>query len=680
MANRGKMGPPSEMSPMKPRTASRAVAVAGVVAVAAAGAPALAASRDVPSVGNLVARIDAIPSWARDAVPAARAPAAMPVQISLALKGRHQAELRRLVNAVSDPASSSYRHFLTNRQYVRRFAPTAADLAATRTWLHRNGFVIDATTPGRGLVTAHAPASVVGRVFGTTFGLFRVAGHLLRAPLSPPVMPSALRSVASTVIGLAQNPAVSDASPAPGFVNARPCSRYYGQRVATRLPRFRGAHEPYAVCGYSMRQIRSAYGVGRVRSTGRGATVGVVDAFASPTITTDVDTWSRRMGLPTLSAGQLVQQMLPGIASVPELSPAGVPIVDPQGWAGEESLDIEAVHGIAPRAKIVYYAALNGFGINAGPYEVGLEPLIVALAQAVGDGRVDVISNSWGGANDNPTPGDVQVLNAITNEAAAKGITIDFASGDSGDEVAVAGKRLASFPATSSSVVAVGGTTLEVDRAGRRIAESYWGTEKVPFASGNWDFTQKEFSGAAGGGVSTTYAEPSWQRGVVPSSEATYGGVRPGRVEPDLSMVADSTTGILIGQTQHFANGADRYGEYRIGGTSVSCPLFSGLVALAVSKARHRLGLITPALYAAARSASARARLFYDPVAVPHVGGLSTLANVRPDYKATDDPASKVTYSLRLLGNLGTLHARRGYDDSTGLGVPRSAAVVAALS
>ncbi|MGN6473073.1 MAG: S53 family peptidase [Mycobacteriales bacterium] len=664
---------------MKPSATPRLVAIAAVLAVGTAGVPALATAHSGHPVRNLVARIDAIPSWADGVAPARLLPSSTPVQFSLALKGRNQAELRRLVAEVSDPSSPSYRHFLSTAQYNRRFAPTAAEAKAARTWLQRAGFVVDATTAGRTLVTAHAPASVVGRVFGAAFGLFRVAGSLLRAPLSVPTMPVALRPIVSTVLGLAQNRAVSDASPAPAFLNARPCSRYYGQRIAAKLPRFHGAHQPSAVCGYSMRQIRSAYGVDRVRSTGRGATVGVVDAFASPTITADVNQWSRRMGLPRLASGQLVQQTLPGISGLPELSPAGVPVLDPQGWAGEESLDIEAVHGMAPRAKIVYYAALSGFGVNAGAYEVGLEPLIVALAQAVGDGKVDIISNSWGGANDSPTPGDIQVFNVITQQAAAKGITIDFSTGDSGDEVAEAGKHLANFPATSPDVTAVGGTTLEVGDGGQRLSESYWGTERVPFVHGSWDFAKKSFSGGAGGGVSTAYAEPSWQRGVVPASEATYGGVSPGRVEPDLSLVADSTTGILIGQTQHFANGANRYGEYRIGGTSVSCPLLSGMLALAVASAHHRLGLITPTLYAKARTEGGRAKLFYDPVAVRRVNGMSTLANVRPDYTATDNPASKVTYSLRTLSNLSTLHALRGYDDSTGLGVPRAVAFVAAL-
>lgn len=667
------------MSPMNPRTTWRAVALAAVLAVGATSAPALASRTGSHPVKDLAGRIDAIPSWARGVLPAALEPATAPVQITLALKGRHQAELRRLVAEVSNPTSPRYRHFLTNAQYNRRFGPTATEVATAGGWLRRTGFVVDATTAGRGLITAHAPASTVGRLFDTTFGLFRVAGQLLRAPLSTPTLPQPLRPVVSTVIGLAQNPAVSDASPAPGFLNARPCSTYYGQRIATKLPKYDGKHQPYAICGYSMHQLRSVYGVDKVHSTGRGATIAVVDAFASPTIGNDVNTWSRRSGMPGLQSGQLSQQTLPGMSSLPEVAPLGLPLVDPQGWAGEESLDVEAVHGMAPGADIVYYAALSGFGVNAGPYEVGLEPLLVALAQAVGDGKADIVSNSWGGANDSPTPGDNQVLDMLTNQAAAKGITVDFSSGDSGDEVAESDKRVANFPATSPGVTAVGGTTLEVGKNGQRISESYWGTEKVPFDKGAWDFTQKAFSGGAGGGVSTSYAEPSWQKGIVPSSEATYGGIRPGRVEPDLSLVADSTTGMLIGQTQHYADGKDKYGEYRIGGTSVSCPLLSGMLALAVANAHHRLGLVTPTLYAKARSAEGRAQLFYDPVAIPQADGKSTLANVRPDYTTEDDPTSKVVYSLRLLSNLSTLHALRGYDDSTGLGVPRAAALVAAL-
>jgi subtilase family serine protease len=646
-------------------------------AVLATGTPALAVSQS--SSHPVQHLIEAVPSWAHG-LPAALVKQTAPVQISLLLKGRNQAELRQFVAKVSDPASPSYRHFLTRAEYQRRFAPGAADVAAAKRWLRGAGFTVDTTTPNGSIVTAHATSALVGKVFDTTFGLFRVAGHLLRAPLSEPTLPAALRPLVATVIGLAQNPAVSNATPAPAYLNARPCSRYFGQKIAKRLPKYQGVHQPYAICGYRMGQLRSAYGVDRVASTGKGAKIAVVDAFASPTITADVNTWSRRMGLPGLRPGQLVQQTLPGMSSLPQLTPLGVPVLDPQGWQGEQSLDIEAVHGMAPGATIYYYAALSGFGLNVGPYEVGLEPLLVALAQAVESGAADLVSNSWGGANDNPTPGDTLVLDAITNQAAATGITINFSSGDSGDEVAASGVRVANFPATSTGVTAVGGTTLEVGKDGRRVRESYWGTQKVAGARGRWDVSKKTFSGAAGGGVSTAYPQPSWQKGIVPAGEATYGGLKtPGRVEPDLSMVADSTTGMLIGYTQHFPDGTDRYGEYRIGGTSLSCPLLTGLLALAVAQGHHRLGLITPTLYAKSRTAAGRARLFYDPVAIPRKHGRSTLANVRPDYAKDGDVHSGVGYTLRILSNLGTLHARRGFDDSTGLGTPRAPALVAAL-
>jgi subtilase family serine protease len=640
-------------------SAARLLAVAAAVAVAASGAPAVAAATSPHPIKDLLGKVAA----------------SSPVQISVAVKGRNPAELERFVAAVSDPASPKYRKFLTNAEYNRRFAPARSDVDAARTWLRRAGFVIDHTTAGIGLITAHATASTVGRVFDTSFGLFRVAGQLLRAPLSTPRMPSALRPLVAAVTGLVQTPARF--APAPAYLNATPCSRYFGQRIAKDLPKLNGRHAPYAVCGYTAGQLRSAYGVDKVKSAGRGATVAVVGAHASSTIEADVNQWSRRMGLPPLRPGQLRQVTIPGISDFPiEIEP----VFSGQQWQGEESLDIEAVHGMAPKANLIYYSGLTGFGLNLPGAFVGLETLLVALAQAVGDGRADIVSNSWGGPNDNPTPGDTLILNAITNQAAAKGITIAFASGDSGDMVADSGRRQANFPATSPGVVAVGGTTLQIGRNGKRISESYWGNEGVPLGVGGWDFTKRSFSGGGGGGVSTSYPQPAWQRGVVPSGYATYGGIAPGRVEPDLSLVGDSTTGMLVGHTQYFPDGTTRYGEYRIGGTSLGCPLFAGMVALAVAKAKHRVGLVTPTLYAKSRTDAGRKRLFYDPVKVPRPGGVSKLVNVRSDYTRDGDVKSKVAFSARLMSVLGTLHARRGFDDSTGLGVPKARALVAALS
>jgi subtilase family serine protease len=606
-------------------------------------------------------------------------PTGQPVGLTFVLAGRNSAELRRFDAAVSDPASPSYRHFLTRTQYAARFAPAASEVGRVRSWLQSRGFVIDGTSANGTLVYAHAAAGLVGTVFGTSFGLFRHAGALLRAPLFAPTLPSALAGAVTAVAGLAQTPATPNLVAAPAFVNARPCSHYYGQKVARTKPKYFGKRQPYVLCGYTAKQIRSAYGVNHVNNRGGRASVGIVDAFASPQIASDVNRWSKRRGIPTLRSGQLVQHTL-GLLTNPPIDPLGLGLESPDSWEPEESLDVEAVHAMAPRAHIEYYAALNGFGLIEGGFEVGLEPLITALGQAVEEDKVQVISNSWGGQGETELPVDKVLFDTIANEAQAEGITIDFSSGDAGDEVVTAGTREPDFPATSTAVTAVGGTDLRINKHGQRTLETYWGTQKVPMLHGSWDFKAQSYSGGAGGGVSKQYAEPSWQKGVVPRRLATYGGIRPGRVEPDVSMDADTTSGFLIGLTETFASGKVRYGEFRIGGTSVSCPLFSGLLALAIT-ANHgkRLGLITPTLYRDSDSARKIKALFYDPRKAPTSGGRSKYAMVRGDFTNTADPTSKVVFTLRTTGNLGTLHALSGYDDSTGLGSPRARALVAAL-
>jgi subtilase family serine protease len=450
------------------------------------------------------------------------------------------------------------------------------------------------------------------------------------------------------------------------FLNARPCSAYYGEKTATSVATYNGRHQPFAVCGYTPAQIRGAYGVGATRLTGKGMTVAIVDAFASGTIEADVNTWSKRHGLPTLRAGQLTQAN-PGLENLPE-DPLGTGFLDPQGWSGEETLDVEAVHAMAPAAGIYYVGAVSP--LNA--------TLLVAEAQAIEDGTAQIVSNSWGSSADSPDPADKAIFDRLTADAAATGVTVAYSTGDDGDQTA-SGSRTADFPATSDMVVAVGGTTLKVLRGNRYGGETYWGTKKTPLVNKKWAFGQTTYNGGGGGGVSTSYPEPAWQKRVVPARYTTIGTTTPGRVLPDLSLVADSTTGLLVGQTQTMKDGSTAYSEYRIGGTSLSCPLFAGLMALADQNAGKGLGLVTPTLYKLA-AAGRTATVFRDPTGVT-LGrqGLSTLANVRPDYTDTTDPKSQTTYSLRTLGTLLTLHQRKGYDDSTGLGSPIAAAFVRAV-
>src|SRR4029079_17353910 len=95
------------------------------------------------------------------------------------------------------------------------------------------------------------------------------------------------------------------------------------------------------------------------------------------------------------------------------------------------------------------------------------------------------------------------------------------------------------------------------------------------------------------------FAQPWYQKGVVPSSISNWFGNGPHRAVPDVAMVGDPTTGMLVGQTQTFSDGT-YYDEYRIGGTSLSSPLLAGVMALADQAAGHAHGFASPALYAKA--------------------------------------------------------------------------------
>src|SRR5207342_3290442 len=139
-----------------------------------------------------------------------------------------------------------------------------------------------------------------------------------------------------------------------GFVNATPCSTYYGQQMATTLPKWHGRTLPYAPCGYIPSQLRSAYGITGSGLTGSGQTVAITDAFDASTLLSDANTYATNHGDPAFSTGQFSNR------SVPEPQPGDpdygrVADCGGNGWYGEQTLDVEAVHGMATGAKVAYY-------------------------------------------------------------------------------------------------------------------------------------------------------------------------------------------------------------------------------------------------------------------------------------------------------------------------------------
>ena len=143
------------------------------------------------------------------------------------------------------------------------------------------------------------------------------------------------------------------------------------------------------------------------------------------------------------------------------------------------------------------------------------------------------------------------------------------------------------------------------------------------------------FYGGGGGGFSNLFNRPSYQNGIVPA------GSPAGRGVPDVAMVADPTTGMMIGLTQQFPDGT-YYDEYRAGGTSLAAPLFAGVQALA-SQAQHaRLGFANPRIYALARQAAkapAASKAFHDIT-----NAYDGVANVRADFADGISAANGLVY------------------------------------
>jgi subtilase family serine protease len=140
-------------------------------------------------------------------------------------------------------------------------------------------------------------------------------------------------------------------------------------------------------------------------------------------------------------------------------------------------------------------------------------------------------------------------------------------------------------------------------------------------------------------------------------------------VVPDVATVGDPNTGFLIGQTQAFPNGP-RYAEYRIGGTSLSCPVFAAIMALADQAAGMQHGFANPALYSLAGGQAFRD--IVDPA--------SPMASIRVLFNNSLNPRQGLDFALRSYNQTGTLDVVPGYDDVTGLGSPNGQAFLDAMS
>ena len=596
------------------------------------------------------------PAWTTVAPQAAAVPSGRLVHARVWLTPRNAAQLDALAQAVSDPSSAQYGQFLTADQYDAQYAPTTDQVRQVTQWLTQSGLSVTATGPDNHFIAVAGSASAIASAFGASLADYLVNGKQAQAPVADVSVPDSLAGLVTSVTGLstlghAVKPA--DFGAPDAFVNATPCSDYYGQQTARTLPRFQHQTLPYAVCGYTPDQLRGAYGVngfGNAQNIGRGQTVAITDAYDAPTLLADANRYAMRQGDRPFSHGQFQDR------SVPEDASTGNDCGG-NGWYGEQSLDVEAVHGMAPGANVLYYGAASCFD----------DDLLAQLSQVVHDNKASIVTNSWGEPTFVVINGQlvetiddslVAAYESIFKQGVVQGIGFMFSSGDNGDELDAFGYAHPDYPTGDPWVTSVGGTSLAIDRRNNRAFETGWGTEKYGLSSdgSSWNLTVPFLYGA-GGGISQVFPEPAYQRGIV--------GHVTGRAVPDVAMDADPTTGMLVGETQNFSLSSRfgpagvHYGEYRIGGTSLASPLFAGAQAVAqANEGGRRIGFANPLVYSLARIPGE----FYDVTPQGDPG------NVRADYANGQNGDDGILYSVRTFDQDSSLTTDRGWDDVTGVG------------
>ncbi len=554
-------------------------------------------------------RIGAPPALPAGTAPLAASLPTGPIRITIALTPRDPSALAAYAAAVSAPSSASYHHFLRPAGFRRRFAPSAARVAAVDAWLRTRGL-----RPGRlsanGLaIGVTARVGAVERAFATTLAevrLPRLGGAIVNT--SAPAVGANIASTVQAVIGLSSlNHATSDRTAQAQAQGAVAGSDVAGARAtAARLgaaaahvntggptPCSTAVRDAAPQSAYTADQVASAYGLAGVYASGDEGAGVTIDVYElEPDDPSDIAAYQACYGTNVSITYVPVDG---GVRSGP--------------GTGEAALDIEQLIGLVPKAKLIVYQApnSNNNGPGAGPYD--------ELAAVIGQDLAPVVTDSWGQCEPAEGRGDAAAENTLFEEAAVQGQTFVASSGDSGSEDCDNGHGQrgntaldVDDPASQPFVTGVGGTSMSA--LGPPPTETVWN-------SANGAASVAGQPGSGGGGLSHFWPMPSYQSGAA-SALGVIGSLSSGtpcratptfcREVPDVSASADPNFGYLIYYNGDGASSAAPSGWQGTGGTSAAAPVWAAITALAdASPACHRapVGFLNPILYGLAGSAQA---------------------------------------------------------------------------
>jgi subtilase family serine protease len=610
--------------------------------------------------------------------------ASTPLTVNVWLKLHNENKLDQLVEQQKQKNSSNYHRWINQNEFNSDFGPTSQEVNAVSNFLSAKGLTVVSVAENNLYIKAQGSASDIQKAFNIHIHNYQWNGKNYHSNTADPSVSDPSGGLIEAITGLDDfgfEPKVAHASNSEGVSSAvfRPltvspqglffesqCFRpvetdtfksgtdlavYTGNRYGANITNNSLGH--LAPCGYSPAELQKAYDLTALYTAGldgRGQTIVITDAFGSPTIEQDAQIFSQLYGLPPIN---LTIAKAPGLSN----NPKGTNL----GWDIETTLDVEWAHAIAPGANIVLVVGTDRASLD--------EAINYAVVHHLGN----TISNSWDTLEGLGNPAQFNRVNRILEMAAAQGIDVNFASGDNGDETLSVGFKTVDFPASSPFATGVGGTTLALNPDETIAFQAGWGNNLTRIAEtdalGNAPVNpplQLGFQGGAGGGPSLTFERPAFQSGLSVSGNM--------RLVPDIAMLADPFTGVEIIQTV-----GGQLSVAAFGGTSLSAPLFSGIMAIASQSAGRGLGQAAALVY------DLPAGAVNDIVPVSSAGNATGILNGAPlnaaslaaplngttsFYSAIYNSPFSTRWFVLTFGTDSSLTTAAGWDNVTGVGAP----------